>query len=161
MQPRPRGPVLSRLEPLVGEWELEASIDGQPTVRGTTRFEWLEGGAFLVQHADAAPTPGAPPEWTENSPFPLTTVFGLDDASGLFTMLYTDARGVCRVYPMSLDDGVWTIWGQAGPGFFQRFTASFSDDGRRITGRWERSGDGESWELDFDMEYTKVVGGAP
>jgi hypothetical protein len=39
----------------VGEWELQASVEGQPIPgRGRTVFEWLEGGAFLVQHADRA-----------------------------------------------------------------------------------------------------------
>jgi len=71
-------------------------------------------------------------------------------------MLCADARGVCRVYQMSLEDGVWKIWGQAGPGFYQRFEGSFSDDGTRITARWEGSKDGKSWTPDFSVTYTKV-----
>jgi hypothetical protein len=71
-------------------------------------------------------------------------------------MLYADARGVCRVYQMSLGDGVWKIWGQSGPEFFQRFTGNFSGDGSIITAYWEKSRDGSTWEYDFDVEYTKV-----
>jgi hypothetical protein len=37
---------------------------------------------------------------------PVTTIIGLDDASETFTQLYTDTRGVYRVYQMSLDGGV-------------------------------------------------------
>ncbi|TMK78683.1 MAG: hypothetical protein E6G45_05835 [Actinobacteria bacterium] len=70
-------------------------------------------------------------------------------------MLYADARGVSRVYEMSLSDGVWEIWRDA-PGFCQRFTGTFSDDGRAIAGYWDRSRDGSSWERDFDLTYTKV-----
>ena len=47
------------------------------------------------------------------------------------------------------------MWREA-PGFFQRFTGTFSDDNNTITGRWEGSRDGSNWEPDFDMTYTKV-----
>jgi hypothetical protein len=47
------------------------------------------------------------------------------------------------------------LWRDA-PGFFQRFTGTFSDDGTRITGRCEASEDGSTWEPDFDVTYTKV-----
>ncbi len=83
---------------------------------------------------------------------PVTSVIGLDDASGHFTMLYADARGVHRVYRMRLDDDTWRVW-RDEPGFFQRFTGSFADGGRTIDGRWERSTDGSAWELDFEMRY--------
>jgi len=42
MQQQIPNPVLGRLEALVGEWETVASIGGQPTGQGHTRFEWLE-----------------------------------------------------------------------------------------------------------------------
>jgi hypothetical protein len=40
--------------------------------------------------------------------------------------------------------------------FAQRFTGTFSADGRRINGRWETSQDGSAWALDFHLSYTKV-----
>jgi hypothetical protein len=58
------------------------------------------------------------------------------------------------VYEMSLRDGVWKLW-RDSPGFSQRFTGTFGDDGNTITGFWEKSGDGEAWEHDFDLAYTK------
>jgi hypothetical protein len=146
------------LAALVGEWEMQASIGGRPVGRARTAFAWLEGGAFLVQHANVEPSVFEPPaEWVANSPFPLTTIFGLDDASETLFMLYSDARGVSRVYQMSLIDGVWQIWGKAAPGFFQRFTGTFCDDNKTITARWEKSGDGSQWEHDFDLTYTKIL----
>jgi hypothetical protein len=63
----------------------------------------------------------------------MDMITGADDHTETFSMLYADARGVCRVYQMSLDGAAWKIWGQAGPGFFQRFEGSFSDDATRIT----------------------------
>jgi hypothetical protein len=148
-------PVLRRLGVLVGEWEMEASVEGQSMGRGRTAFDWLEEGAFLVQRAYAEVAEDAPAEWVANSPLPLATITGLDDSSERFSVLYADSRGVFRVYQMTLSDGVWRMWREA-PGFFQRFTGTFSADGRTITGGWEGSRDGSSWEPDFDMTYTKI-----
>ena len=154
-QPAPN-PVLGRLDALVGEWEMEASVGGRPMGRARTAFAWLQEGAFLVQHADAeASDPPPAPEWVANSPLPLTTIIGLDDSSEAFCMLYADACGVFRVYRMSLSEGIWRLWRDA-PGFFQRFTGTFSDDRATIAGHWEGSRDGSTWEHDFDVTYTKI-----
>jgi hypothetical protein len=153
----PRHPALARLDALVGTWAVEPSIDGEPMGRNRTTFAWIEDGAFLLEHADAAASDVAPPpEWAANSPLPVTTIIGLDDASEAFSMLYADARGVCRVYSMSLDAGVWRIWGRPGPEFFQRFFGTFGDDGGVVTARWEKSRDGSAWQLDFDLTYTRL-----
>ncbi len=136
---------------------MEARIPGMPVARAEAVFEWLEGGAFLIQHADAeAPTESMPPELIQNSPFPLVTIIAVDDASDNYAFAYADARGVRRVYKMSLSTGEWKIWGQSGPEFFQRFSGTFADNGERVDGRWERSVDGEVWELDFNVVYAKV-----
>jgi hypothetical protein len=154
--PRPANAVLARLDALIGTWTMEASVGGTPIgARATTELAWLEGGAFVVQHTDLEPSDEPlPPGWRENAPFPVTSLLGLDDATGQFTMLYADGRGVLRVYQMALDAGVWTIWRDA-PGFFQRFTATFGDGGRRIAGRWEGSPDGTRWSTDFEVTYSK------
>jgi hypothetical protein len=135
---------------------MEAAVGGQPVACGQVSFAWLEGGAFLVQHAVAdPPPPGTPAIWVENAPFPVVAIIGLDDGTGQFSMLYADARGVCRVYAMNMTDGIWTIWRDV-PGFCQRFTGTFSDDGATITSRWEKSRDGANWEYDFDTTYRRI-----
>jgi hypothetical protein len=151
-------PVLRRLDVLVGEWQMDAIVDGQVVARSRNVFEWLENGMFLVQHAVAEPPlPTTPPEWVTHSPFPITTVIGLDDMSGQFYLNYADGRDVHRVYPMTMESGVWKFWGQAGPEFYQRFTGTFSADGKTIAGRIEQSRDGEHWETDFEQVYTKLT----
>ena len=68
---------------------------------------------------------------------------------------YYDSRGVARVYGMSLSDRVWKIW-RSDPDFSQRFTGQVSEDGATILATWEKSEDGENWQHDFDLTYTKV-----
>lgn len=60
-----------------------------------------------------------------------------------------------RVYPMSVVDRVWQMW-RAAPGFHQRFEGRISEDGQTIEAAWEGSADGENWELDFRVRYTKL-----
>ncbi|TDD91709.1 hypothetical protein [Actinomadura rubrisoli] len=142
MTPLPPNPALKPLEALIGEWAV--SVPEFPGSRGYTVFEWLEGGAFLRLHSEAPdPAPSA------------TLVISRDDTTEDYTILHYDSRGVSRVYAMSFDDRVWKIWRQA-PGFHQRFSGSMADDGSSISGAWEKSPDGSSWEHDFTLIYTRL-----
>ncbi|MGH2542744.1 MAG: hypothetical protein ACRDIB_08105 [Ardenticatenaceae bacterium] len=139
-------PALERLDALVGEWNTEISLPSDPptVVRGRTTFEWLEA-AFLVMHGSV-----------EHADFPTSVaIIGSDDSTETYSMLYFDSRGVSRIYQMSLSDGAWKLWRES-PGFSQRFTGTFSDDGNTITGFWEKSSDSLKWELDFDLTYTRA-----
>jgi hypothetical protein len=157
MADQPATGAMDKLQPLVGRWMMEATVQGQVTARARCEFDWLDDGAFLIQRVEAEPPPpDIPREWVDNAPFPIVTVIGLDDHSGRFFYNYSDGRGVRRVYEMSLDDRVWRLWGQAKADFFQRFAGTFAPDGNTISGRWERSVDGSAWELDFEGAYTRV-----
>jgi hypothetical protein len=78
-----------------------------------------------------------------------------DAANGTYFQLYSDERGVCRVYEMSIGDGEWRLWREGEP-FSQRFTATFSDDGNTIAGRWEIAEDSTNYTTDFDLIYHRV-----
>jgi hypothetical protein len=72
----------------------------------------------------------------------------------------SDSRGVVRVYQMTIEDGIWRLQRDEPDfsplPFHQRYTGTFSADGQTIEGRWETSGDGRHWELDFGLIYAKV-----
>jgi hypothetical protein len=61
---------------------------------------------------------------------------------------------------MTLDDAGWKLWRDAPDfsplAFAQRYSGTFSDDGRTIAGSWEMCRDGETWAHDFDLTHTKV-----
>ncbi|HEX9389536.1 MAG TPA: hypothetical protein VF918_24645 [Anaerolineales bacterium] len=143
-------PALERLGVFVGEWNIEITsmsfqADKTAVVRGRTSFDWIEGGAFLIQHSEVP-----------NSDFPRSTsVIGPDDTAETYSMLYFDSRGVSRIYQMSLSGDVWKLW-RDFPGFSQRFIGTFSEDRNLITARWEKSSNGSNWELDFNLTYTRV-----
>src|SRR5215212_3484066 len=121
------GEALKRLEPLVGEWILEAKPPDGPPWPGEARatIEWHDSGAHLVARS-TVDMPEAPDS---------ISIMGCDAANGTYFQLYSDERGVCRVYEMSIKDGQWRLWREGEP-FPQRFTATISDDGNTIAGRW-------------------------
>ncbi|HEX6686116.1 MAG TPA: helix-turn-helix transcriptional regulator [Candidatus Limnocylindrales bacterium] len=147
--------MMERLERLVGAWQTETSVQGQPVAIGLTVYGFLEGGRFLVQHSDGEVLESAPQVWHDNWPLPSTSIIGLDDPSGQFSMLYADARGVSRVYRLTLEADRLMIWREASD-FSQRFTGTFSDDLNTITAVWEISPDGTQWSKDFDVLYQRV-----
>jgi hypothetical protein len=144
--------ALQRLEPFVGEWSVEASFPGAPQtgLAGTTVFEWMLGGQFLLQRSEV-PNPDVPDG---------LLIIAFDPGTESYTQHYFDSRGVVRLYAMTFSDGVWTLLRDSADfsplDFWQRFTGTFGDDGNAIRGRWEKSRDGSSWELDFELTYTRV-----
>ncbi|MBN6058326.1 hypothetical protein JYK22_40780, partial [Nonomuraea sp. RK-328] len=146
-------PLLAPLTALLGRWTIQVHVPG--LTPAWTEFAWTEDGLFLRQYSDMGEMPETTPElWRENVPFPTTTLIGLDDATGEFTMLYADARGVHRVYRMTFADGVWRVWRDA-PGFHQRFTGTLQND--TMEAQWEMSQDGTTWHLDFALTYTRTL----
>jgi hypothetical protein len=152
--PAGRPSALSRLDPLAGVWDVEASFAAgylspdSPAVSqrgGRTSFEWLEGAFFLVQRFRVE---------NQDAPSGLA-IIGLAEPPEAFTQHYYDSRGVHRVYQMAMDHGIWRLWREA-PGFWQRYAGRFSGDGRTIEGAWERSPDGSQWAHDFGLTYRKI-----
>lgn len=154
-------PALTRLNELVGAWTTEATHPAVPgvIVHGTTIIEWLEGKRFLIHRAR-----------TDHPDFPDSiSIIGfterdrVDDAAGVepdsvgmspLRMHYFDSRGVSRVYEASVDKASWRIWREA-PGFSQRFTGTFADSGRTITGRWQLRRDDIHWADDLAITYRR------
>jgi hypothetical protein len=81
-------------------------------------------------------------------------IMGCDGANGTYYQLYSDDRGVCRVYEMSIDEKEWRLWREGEP-FDQRFAARFEEGGDTIRGVWERTEDGE-FITDFELIYRRV-----
>ncbi len=139
--------ALKKLQPLLGEWALEATSPVGERWPGEARasFEWHESGAHLVARSTIG-LPGAPK---------TISIIGCDAANGTYFQLYSDDRGVCRVYEMSIGDGEWKLWREGEP-FPQRFTAAIGEDGNTIAGRWEKAEDGTNYTTDFYLTYKRV-----
>lgn len=147
---QPANPALKELDVLIGNWRMDVSNasflpDPSDVMPGFAEFAWIENGAFIILRQSAKDGP------------PLAHwLIGADDSNKTCTVLYYDNRSVSRIYEMRFADGVWKLWRDA-PGFPQRFEGAHSPDGKIISGRWEKSPDGKTWEHDFDLTYTRVT----
>ena len=143
-------PALEDLDFFAGEWEMELSHPSFPprrdeTAHGHLTCEWIEDGAlFVMRQAQSSEGPSLA-RW----------IVGRDESGADYAVLYSDNRGVSRVYEMSLTEGLWQLW-RTAPGFSQRFEGRISPDRKTILARWEKSFDGATWEHDFDIAYLRL-----
>lgn len=157
MTDSPASTAMQSLEPLIGEWRMDALFPSRSPaagmeVDGVARvvFQYLPGRLFVIQRWEV-PHPDAPDG---------IAIIGWDSSRDSLLQHYFDSRGVARLYEMSFGDGVWKLSRTAADfsplDFAQRYTGAVSDDGRAIRGTWELSTDGSRWEHDFELSYTKI-----
>jgi len=147
MNEQPPRPIstLDTLGILVGKWAMVGTHPAFPSaVHGSSTFKWLLDGTLLVWHFD----------WERPGPPSAVSVIGRDDPAETYTMLYGDERGVGRIYEMTLVNETWKMW-RPSPGFSQRMTGRFSDDGNTIVVRGQLSRDGANWDADLNVTYTR------
>jgi hypothetical protein len=155
----PPDPALEPLGRLVGTWATEATHPAMPgtIVRGTIEVSWLEGERFLIHRAR-----------TDHPAFPdAIAILGIMDrdraegaAGGPLHMHYFDSRGVFRDYEASADDVAFKFW-RIAPGFSQRFTGTYADDGATIVGRSEICREGSRWDDDLAITYRQLSASGP
>lgn len=145
--------AIEQLQPLVGTWAIEARFPAEwdapaPGGEVTMTFEWVLGGAFLLQRSVA--------------PDPIPdghSIIGANEATGAFTQHYFDSRGVARVYEMQFDGRTWTLERSTADftplDFLQRYVGTVDEDGEAIRGAWEICHDGETWRTDFEIDYLR------
>jgi hypothetical protein len=139
--------ALKPFEILIGEWKTIGTHPYFPdmTFHGQTSFQWMEKGAFMIMHSEID-EPGIPSG---------IAIFGSDDTTGEFFMLYFDERNVSRKLDVSFSDNVLKWWRNA-TGFSQHFTGTFINNGNTMIGKGELSKDGIIWEKDLELTYTRV-----
>lgn len=126
-----RSEGLSQLDRLAGEWELSGDTTG------TTSYEWMEGGFFLVQKLDMQLF-GRRVRVTEI--IGHLKPFGQQASTDIHSRAY-DADGNTFDYVYEPDGDALTVWGgeKGSPAFFR---CVFSADGNEATGEWTYPGGG-------------------
>ena len=124
---------VKRLEPLIGTWTLSGETTGE------VRYEWMEGGFFLLQHVNM--------ELHGHAVRGLEVIgrlrpFGEEPSKEIMSRTYS-STGETLDYVYELKDNTLTIWGgeRGSPAYFQ---GTFTDDGATCAGEWVIPGDGYS-----------------
>ena len=72
-------------------------------------------------------------------------------------MSYFDERGVSRVYHVTSEGDTWRLW-RDDPGFSQRGTAAFEEDGAAMRLRFDLDNEGGKWKRDLEVVYRRKMG---
>lgn len=119
--PQPN-PDLKSLDRLVGTWAVSEEAEG------TVRYEWTEGGFFLLQHVDLGGSRGLEVIGHESK-------YGENPGPDIRSRYYGFSEGETLDYTYEIVDNTLTIWmGERGsPAYYE---GTFSDDGDVLTGGW-------------------------
>ena len=130
-QPQKPSPDLKSLDRLVGTWKLSGEAQGQ------VKYEWMEGGFFLIQHVSFR-LGGLDVKAIDV--IGHMRPFGEAPSKDIRSRAY-DSSGNTVDYVYELEGDTLTIWGgeKGSPGHFK---GKFSDDGNTNTGEWVYPGGG-------------------
>lgn len=120
-------PSLRSLEPLVGTWAMSG-----PGLGGSVRYEWMDGGGFLVQHVDLVNAE----ETTRGVEY-----IGYDRATDTLTSHFFGSGGEVLEYTYDLTGDTLTIW-FGGPDSPAKFVGTFDAEGGTNVGGWQWPGGG-------------------
>jgi hypothetical protein len=142
-----------RLDAFVGSWRTEGwtaeTAGARPArIEAMDIYEWLPGSCGLLHQVDArvgdVHVEGAEIiGWDPDSHAYQTLYFGTDGSAAYEATLSSDEAGVL----------IWAMRGRS-----DRFTGTFSDDGRRIEGYWEQPDDEGNWRRWMDVTLTRLDG---
>ncbi len=134
-------PALKQLDKLVGTWDV-SDPSGKGEISGQVRYEWIEGGYFLVQHLflehDGHKIRGMEIIGYDRS---WEGVPSSDCTSHLF-----DNQGNTFTYVWDVEDDGLTIWGgeRNSPAYFK---GTFTDNHNTLTGEWAWPGGGYASQM--------------
>ena len=138
-QPVEPNPALRALDVLVGTWQITGRESGpEGEIHGQSRYEWMEGGFYLVQHVDMDHVghhiKGI--EYIGHDPAAdnLRSYFFGTDAPGPF-------GGVALEYVYEVTDETLTIWG-GEVGSPAAYKGRFVNGRDTVAGAWEWPGGG-------------------
>lgn len=129
--PQTPNPDLKSLEALMGTWQVSGGTQGQ------IRYEWMEGGFFLIQHIDMQ-SDGRPIKGLEI--IGHLQIFGAEPSAEIWSRYY-GSTGETFDYVYEMEGNTLTIWGGA-KGSPAYYTGTFSADGTTLSGEWVYPGGG-------------------
>lgn len=118
-------PALHSLGKLVGTWRVSGGVEGQ------IRYEWMDGGFFLIQHIDFC---SEGQQHTGMEIIGYVQSFGQEPSADIHSCYYGN-HGETFDYVYEMKGSTLTIWaGERGSPAYYRGT--LSADGNTLSGAW-------------------------
>jgi hypothetical protein len=138
---------LERLNMFIGRWLTEGETVGGregPAMQivASDVYEWAPGGRFVMH-----PAYGRIGDVGVGG----LEIIGNDPVTGQYRTYFFDSQGNIITETLSYRDGTWTWQGEHA-----RCTGVFSEDGKTLTARHERSDDGKHWEPSMTVTLRKI-----
>jgi len=142
-----RSPALERLNVFIGRWITEGeTVAGaeSPAVRiaASDVYQWLPGGHFIMHPAYGR---------IGRAHVGGLEVIGYDSETGQYRTYFFDSEGTTSTQTLTCQGDTWT-WQDA----HARCTGVFTDDGKTLIARHERSDDGTQWTPSMTVTLRRV-----
>jgi hypothetical protein len=142
-----RAPELERLDVFIGRWITEGETAGSPgapavPIVASDVYQWVPGGHFIMH-----PAYGRIGDVGVGG----IEIIGFDPGTGQYRTWFFDSQGNNSSQTLSYRDGVWTWQGEHA-----RCNGEFTDDGRTLIARHERSDDGAHWVPSMTVTIRKT-----
>jgi Protein of unknown function (DUF1579) len=142
-----RAPALERLNIFIGRWitegETVASGDAAPVpIVASDVYQWVPGGHFVMHPAYGR---------IGSVDVGGLEVIGYDVKTGQYRTYFFDSQGTTITEALTSQGNTWT-W----HGTHTRCSGVFTDDGRTLTARHERSDDGKRWVPSMTVTLRKI-----
>lgn len=156
-QPPPTpGPEHRRLDVFVGTWnlaghQLEGPFGPAMKIKAVSTFEWLPGAFFLIHRFEGR---------MNEAEIACVEIIGYDPSNQSYPTpaFYNDGNAI--EWQLRERDGTWIRSGEApmaDTSVKVRCTMEFSNAGNTMTGTWEHSSDGSTWQTFWDVTATRAV----
>jgi hypothetical protein len=150
------GPELTRLDIFVGTWNMEGQQYEGPfgpaaKISAVETYEWLIGGFFLIHRLGGR---------LDADEMACLEIIAYDDSIRCYTRYSFYSDGKTNQWQEQESDGTWTLVGDSqieDKTLKVRCTTMFSDSGMQMTGKWEYSSNGSSWQTFWDIKATKIA----
>ena len=133
-----RNSKLCLLDPLAGIWRTEGKKFNGDIFCGTDSYEWMDGGFFMIHHADIL---------FGNERVQSVEIILYDELDDVFRSQSYDNQGEISISTLTIDRQYISILSDQ-----VRFAGRLSEN--TIKGIWEKF-DGQSWEKWMNIELNK------
>jgi hypothetical protein len=140
-------PALERLNIFIGRWITEGETVGSGGVApvrivASDVYQWVPGNHFVMHPAYGR---------LGSVDVGGLEVIGYDPETGQYRTYFFDSQGTTITEALTCQGNTW-IW----RGAHARCTGVFTDDGRTLTARHERSDDGKCWTPSMTVTLRKI-----